>query len=149
MRKTNIKAEPVKVETIKPVSPQGEIDIVKKTFEDGAVAYYHPAHLPGEDAVKIYCENIYDTMLRPIEKIRGLSELLGDKYWGKWGFIAESICDEADRLYEELAEFLEKSVGVISVDEINRGNIGYRTGRIAGIRIKPKATDSKPEEVPA
>jgi hypothetical protein len=137
MKKTQEDAEKrvVKTATIKPVVPFS-VGIIRKLHDDGSVVYQHPNSGEGQ-CIKTYDEDLHSVVHRPLEKLKALADLLDDEYWSRAGFIIESIINETEQQYEELFDHLEREVGRITVDTVMRGEIAYRTERIAGIRIEP------------
>ena len=130
------KKEEIKREVLEGVPMRPDYEIVRKVREDGSMLYYHPNDDYNPAPVK--GDSLRDVIETPIKRVKALVELLGDDDQGRFGFIAEGIIEEAERLYDEVFHFLDRAVGEIEIDVMDRGSIVYRTGRVLGARITPK-----------
>lgn len=132
MKKQN---KETKRETMEGLSTRPDYKIEREVQEDGSVLYYHPAALSHERSEPVKGENLYDVLREPIRRVKALIGLLDDDDYGRFGFVAEAITEEADRLYDEVFHFLDEAIGKIEVDVMGRGSVVYRTGRVLSARI--------------
>lgn len=126
----------IKEEVLQGIAATPDYEIVRRVQEDGSVLYYHPIAF-SDDPEPVKGESLHDVVSTPIRRVKALVGLLDDDDWSRFGFVAETIIEEAERLYDEVFHFLDEVVGEIEIDVMGRNSVVYRTGRVLGARIIP------------
>ena len=132
-----MEAENGKSDVLQGMAIRPDFEIIKQVQDDGTAIYYHPINDGDPEPVK--GENLYDVVMRPIYRLKALTDLLNDNDYSRFGYLAESITNEAERLYEELFHFLDRAIGEIEIDVMDRGSVVYRPGRVLSAKITAKS----------
>jgi hypothetical protein len=136
MKKKNEQKKEIIREVLEGVVAYPDYEIIRKVQEDGSALYYHPADEDNPEPVNE--QDLCDVVREPIRRVKALVELLDDDDQNRFGFIAEAITEEAERLYDDVFYFLDEAIGKIKIDVMGRRSAIYRTGRVLGARITPK-----------
>lgn len=126
-------SEERKEEIVDTFTRDKDYKIIKKTGVDGEAHYYHPL---GSELENICKMDLYDIFIEPINRFKSLVNMLDDEEYNNFGFLADALIEASDVLYDEVFYFIEKNIGTIEFDVIERNCLPYRAGRIIGVRVK-------------
>jgi len=122
---------------ILPVTPF-EMEIIRSVYEDGAVVYQHP--ISGK--VDTYQEDFEDMLRIILNNVSGLSGIMNDNDWGRFGYLIELIIENGKRRLDEIFKIIDEEIGRIKIDSVQHGAIAYRPERVVGVSIEhPKQSD--------
>jgi len=136
-----------KQETVPPIIPYPEIEILRETKEDGTIVYHHPnSFKSGTDSEQeVDFKDPYDVFDDFLRRLKSFIDQMGDESYEKVGFVLEALIRDADMQLEEMFGFIHKTVGNIEVHVIGRNSWPYRTGRVVGVTVTPPKKDTDNE----
>lgn len=107
--------------------------IEKRVSKDGKVVYMHPA----EGRVSHTTLTPYDILNLHFGALRSLLEFMDDETSEKFGFLLETVIQNAENHVDKVFELIEEDAGIknIEVHIVRKGSHFWRPGRVAGVTI--------------
>ena len=118
-------------ETIRPIPPL-ESEIIKETYKDGKVRYFHPVQVE----IDTCHEQLYDFFEKMLSSFQDLVNFMDDNEYDRFGHLFQTILNDSFYRLHEAFEFIEKTIGIISVCIVARGETCYRNGRVVGTELR-------------
>lgn len=124
---------------VEGVRPRKELKIIRKTYSlDDVVEYVHPSK--DGKTKNVYSISLYALCDRHFTVLRELIDMRHaadeDKHYCH---ILTSLIDSFERQIDEVATFIDESIGTVGVDVIGHNSWPYRINRIVGAWVgKPE-----------